>query len=132
MHTNGRTIASGLCAAEGPVLGPGGWILNVCSFTRPKESWATIGGDIVATHPDEPLQTFRVLNTCTPTITGIPAALAFGLDGCLYATDEGHRAILRIDADGEATHFIDSFAGSPINGPNFGLGSITIGAPKPS
>lgn len=113
-----RVVAAGLSAVEGPVIGPDGWILNVCSMSRPAESWPTTGGDIVATHLSEPLRTVRVLNTSSGTVTGIPAALAFGPDGCLYVTDEGHRAILRVDPSRTATVFLDSYSGGRLNGPN--------------
>jgi len=70
------TLARGLCSVEGPTVGPDGWVLNVCSISRPNENWPTRGGDITATHRDSPLQTSVVLNTSTPEISGIPAALA--------------------------------------------------------
>ena len=113
-----RIVATGLSAAEGPVIGPEDWILNVCSMSRAATGWPTVGGDIVATRRSEPLRTARVLNTSSSTVTGIPAALAFGPDGCLYVTDEGHRAILRVDASRAAVPFIDSYSGGRLNGPN--------------
>jgi sugar lactone lactonase YvrE len=112
-----KPFAERLCAPEGPVVGPNGWILNVCSFTR-DESWPTRGGDITATHISRPLQTHTVFNTSTAQVTGIPAALAFGPDGALYVTDEGRRAMVRVDADGIQTDFISRYEGRPINGPN--------------
>ena len=112
------TLARGLCSVEGPTVGPDGWVLNVCSISRPNENWPTRGGDITATHRDSPLQTSVVLNTSTPEISGIPAALAFGPDHCLYATDEGRRAVLRVTPDGQAANFITHWRGQPINGPN--------------
>ena len=105
-------VADGVSAPEGPTLGPDGWILNVCSFSRP-ENPRVVGGDIVATHPDRPGDTRRLFNTSFGGVEGIPAALAFGPDGCLYVTDEGHRAILRANDDGELTVHIRS-----PNGPN--------------
>lgn len=105
-------IAQGVSAPEGPTLGPGGWILNVCSFSRdtnPKIS----GGDIVATHPDRPGDTRRLFNTSARGVVGIPAALAFAPDGCLYITDEGHRAILRATDQGALSVHVRS-----PNGPN--------------
>ena len=112
-----QRFASRLCAPEGPTVGPGGWILNVCSFTR-DETWPTRGGDICATHPDAPGGTHRLFNTGTGGVAGIPAALAFGPDGALYVTDEGHRAVLRVGADGARSRWVDSFDGKPLNGPN--------------
>ena len=112
-----RTVASQLCAPEGPVAGPDGWILNVCSFTR-DEAWLTRGGDICATHWRRPGRTRRLFNTGTGGTEGIPAALAFGPDGALYVTDEGHRAILRVGPDGTRSRWVDSFEGEPLNGPN--------------
>lgn len=105
-------IAGGVSAPEGPTLGPGGWILNVCSFSRP-DNPRVVGGDIVATHPDRPGDTRWLLNTSFDGVDGIPAALAFGPDGCLYVTDEGHRAILRATDDGELKVHVRS-----PNGPN--------------
>jgi gluconolactonase len=110
-------FAEKLCAPEGPVVGPDGWILNVCSFTR-DEAWPTRGGDITATHLSRPCRTHKVFSTSTPQVVGIPAALAFGPDGCLYVTDEGRRAIVRVSPDGRQTDFISCFDGKPINGPN--------------
>ncbi len=112
-----KRFAEKLCAPEGPVIGPNGWMLNVCSFTR-DEAWPTRGGDITATHVSRPCQTHTVFNTSTPAAVGIPAALAFGPDGCLYVTDEGRGAIVRVTPEGEQTDFISSFQGEPINGPN--------------
>ena len=117
MDSEHRAVASQLGAPEGPVAGPGGWILNVCSFTR-DESWPTRGGDICATHIAAPGRTERLLNTSAGDIEGIPAALAFGPDGALYITDEGHRAILRVGPDGGRSRWADSFEGEPLNGPN--------------
>ncbi len=112
-----RRFAEKLCAPEGPVVGPNGWILNVCSFTR-DEAWPTRGGDITATHVSRPCRTHTVFNTSTSEVAGIPAALAFGPDGCLYVTDEGRRAIVRVDPHGRQTDFISRYEGKPINGPN--------------
>jgi gluconolactonase len=105
-------------APEGPVVGPSGWILNVCSFTLPERGWSRRGGDISATHLDRPRETHAVFNTSSSSVEGIPAALAFGPDGALYVTDEGHRAILRAAPDGSVTSFISEWQGRPINGPN--------------
>ena len=111
------TFASRLCAPEGPTLAPGGWVLNVCSFTR-DEAWPTRGGDICATNIAEPRRTKRLFNTGSDGVAGIPAALAFGPDGALYVTDEGHRAVLRVAPDGSRSRWIRSFEGEPLNGPN--------------
>ena len=112
-----KPFASRLCAPEGPTVGPGGWILNVCSFTR-DEAWPTRGGDICATHVDRPGVTHRLFNTTADGVTGIPAALAFGPDGALYVTDEGHRAVLRVGFDGVSARWVDRYRGEPLNGPN--------------
>lgn len=93
-------------------MGPGGWILNVNSFSRAGNP-RVCGGDIVATHPDRPGDTRRLFNTSSGGVEGIPAALAFGPDGCLYITDEGHRAILRATDQGELSVHVRS-----PNGPN--------------
>ncbi|WP_420434710.1 SMP-30/gluconolactonase/LRE family protein [Candidatus Poriferisocius sp.] len=105
-------IANGVSAPEGPTLGPGGWVLSVCSFTRDSNP-DVVGGDIVATHPDRPGDTRRLFNTSADGVAGIPAALAFGPDGAIYITDEGHRAILRATDQG----VLSVYARSP-NGPN--------------
>jgi gluconolactonase len=111
-------LARGQCGVEGPCAGPGGWILNVCSLDRPEQpDWPTRGGDVVATHPDRPLGSTVLFTTC-----GIPVALAFGPDGALYVTDEGRRAIVRVDADGSLadviTHEGADAPGRRLNGPN--------------
>jgi gluconolactonase len=111
-------IASGLAAVEGPTAAPDGWILNVCSMTRPTENWPTRGGDITATAITEARTTYRVFNTSTAEVTGIPAALAFGPDGALYVTDEGRRAIVRADPAGEQRDFVTTVEGNRLNGPN--------------
>ena len=98
-------------------MGPDDWILNVCSFTR-DESWPTRGGDITATNLKEPGRTRRLFNTSGDGVVGVPAALAFGPDGALYVTDEGHRAILRVGPDGTRSRWVHSFEGDPLNGPN--------------
>lgn len=110
-------IAHQLSAPEGPTVGPGDWILNVCSFTR-DESWPTRGGDIVATRLTDPFATLTVFNTGTESVAGIPAALAFGPDGALYVTDEGRRAIVRVTSDLGTEDFIYRYNDAPINGPN--------------
>ena len=115
-----RTFASQLGAPEGPTVGPDGWILNVCSFTR-DEAWPTRGGDITATNPAAPGRTRRLFNTGAGGVVGIPAALAFGPDGALYVTDEGHRAVLRVAPDGSRSRWVDSFEGEPLNGPQRSL-----------
>jgi gluconolactonase len=114
------TLAAGQSNVEGPCLGPGGWVLNVCSLDRPEHpEWPTRGGDIVATHPDRPLVSTVLANT-----GGIPVALAFGPDGALFVTDEGRRAIVRFDPAGELadvlTHWPrpDHPAAVRLNGPN--------------
>jgi gluconolactonase len=103
---------------EGPVVGPNGWILNVCSFAAPDPGWSVQGGDISATHVSRPLVTHTVFNTSTPEVAGIPAALAFGPDGCLYVTDEGRRSVARVTPDGLVEDFITTFDGKRINGAN--------------
>ncbi len=112
-----RTLATQLCAPEGPTVGPAGWVLNVCSFTR-DPTWPTVGGDITATHPDRPRMTHRLFSTSTDQVNGIPAALAFGPDGALYITDEGRRAIVRVGPNGQAADMISECDGMPLNGPN--------------
>jgi gluconolactonase len=59
-----------------------------------------------------------VFNTSTEEVIGLPAALAFGPDGCLYVTDEGRRAIVRVTPEGELTDFISHYRGQRLNGPN--------------
>jgi gluconolactonase len=111
-------IADGLCNVEGPTIGPCGWILNVCSVSRPTESWPTRGGDITATRVNRPLETHALFSTSTESVDGIPAALAFGPDGALYVCDEGRRSILRVGFDGTIRDFIADHDGRPLNGPN--------------
>lgn len=113
-----RVIARGLCNVEGPVVGPKGWILNVCSLSRASEDWPTRGGDVTATHRDRPLETQVLFNTSRADRDGIPAALAFGPDGCLYVTDEGRRAIVRVEPNGTQIEFITRWRGEQLNGPN--------------
>ncbi|HEV7216682.1 MAG TPA: SMP-30/gluconolactonase/LRE family protein, partial [Chloroflexota bacterium] len=54
------------------------------------------------------------------TTGGIPAGLAFHRDGTLYCADEGERihGVIRLDAQGVITPFVDHFAGRPLNGAN--------------
>lgn len=111
-------FADKLSAPEGPVVGPNGWILNVCSFDPKDPSWGRKAGDITATHISNPLHTHTVFNTSTDKVTGIPAALAFGPDGSLYVTDEGRLAIVRVSPEGEQTDLIYEYEGKRINGPN--------------
>jgi sugar lactone lactonase YvrE len=117
-RSEAEVLAEGLCAVEGPVVGPNGWVLNVCSLSRPSESWPTRGGDVTATHRDRPLETRVVFNTSTDAVEGIPAALAFGPDGALYVTDEGRRAVVRVDPGGTQVDFIAEAAEGRLNGPN--------------
>ena len=112
MSNHIEVIAERVSAPEGPTVGPGGWILNVCSFGR-ADIPEVAGGDIVATHPAHPGQTRRLFNTSAEGIVGIPAALAFGPDRALYITDEGHRAVLRATNDGAVAVHVRS-----PNGPN--------------
>ena len=111
-------FAEKLSAPEGPVVGPNGWILNVCSFDPKDPTWPRKAGDITATHQSRPLETHTIFNTSTDTVTGIPAALAFGPDGCLYVTDEGRLSIVRVTPEGEKIDFITHYRGKRINGPN--------------
>jgi gluconolactonase len=111
-------FADKLSAPEGPALGPDGWILNVCSFTLKDRDWPRKGGDITATHQSKPLVTHTVFNTSTAEVVGIPAALAFGPDGCLYVTDEGRRSIVRVTPEGVQSDFISEYQGKRLNGPN--------------
>jgi sugar lactone lactonase YvrE len=116
--TEPTIFAEKLSAPEGPVVGPAGWMLNVCSFDPKDPGWPRKAGDITATHQSEPLVTRTVFNTSTEEVTGIPAALAFGPDGCLYVTDEGRRSIVRVTGKGEIADFITYYQGEKINGPN--------------
>jgi len=111
-------IAEGLCNVEGPTLGPGGWLLNVCSVSRKTELWQTQGGDITATRIDAPRETHVLLSTSTDTVDGIPAGLAFGPDQAMYVCDEGRRSIVRVGPDGSVVDFVAEYDGRPINGPN--------------
>lgn len=111
-------FAEKLPSPEGPVVAPNGWILNVCSFDPKDPGWPRKAGDITATNVANPLVTHTVFNTSTDKTTGIPAALAFGPDGCLYVTDEGRLAIVRVTPEGEITDFITHYEGERINGPN--------------
>ena len=111
-------FAEKLSAPEGPVIAPNGWMLNVCSLTLEGLDWPTQGGDITATHISKPLHTHTVFNTSTSEVTGIPAALAFGPDGCLYVTDEGRRSIVRVTPEGEQSDFISHYHDKRLNGPN--------------
>jgi gluconolactonase len=111
-------FAEKLSAPEGPVIGPNGWMLNVNSFTLKDRDWPRRAGDITATHQNRPLETHTVFNSSSPEAIGIPAALAFGPDGCLYVTDEGRRSIVRVNPEGEKTDFITHFRGERLNGPN--------------
>lgn len=111
-------IASGLANVECPLVGPDGWLLNVCSVTRPDSGWPTRGGDITATHLDEPGRTHVILNTSTDDVTGIPAAIAFGPDHALYVCDEGRRAIVRVSPEGSVEDLITEHEGKRLNGPN--------------
>ena len=112
------TFAEKLSAPEGPVVAPNGWILNVNSFTLKDPDRPRLGGDITATHQSRPMITHTVFNTSTDEVAGIPAALAFGPDGCLYVTDEGRRSIVRVTPEGRKSDFIYQYQGKPINGPN--------------
>ena len=111
-------FAEKLPAPEGPVVAPNGWIMNVCSFVPQDTSWPRNAADITATHISRPLETITVFNTSRGGVTGIPAALAFGPDGCLYVTDEGHRSIVRVTPDGEQADFISHYQSQRLNGPN--------------
>lgn len=117
MELEATEFALELCAPEGPTVGPEGWILNVCSITGDL-GWPTRGGDITATRIGRPRDTKILFTTTTDDVVGIPAALAFGPDGALYVTDEGHRAIVRVDAGGDQTYLVDRYEGAAINGPN--------------
>ena len=60
-----EVIAEGLCNVECPTLGPQGWLINVCSISRPTEAWKTRGGDITATRIEGPRETHVLMNTST-------------------------------------------------------------------
>jgi len=111
-------IAQGLCNVECPTLGPHDWLINVCSVSRPTESWGTLGGDITATRIGVAGETHVLMNTSTESVDGIPAALAFGPDQAMYICDEGRRSIVRVGPDGSVDDFIVEYDGKPINGPN--------------
>ena len=101
-----------------PVLGPNDWVLNVCSMNSVEGDPPTRGGDITATHWANPGKSKILFNTSNSEVTGIPAALAFGPDECLYVTDEGRRAIVRVSPDGAQVDEIDTYRGRRLNGPN--------------
>lgn len=111
-------FAEGQPAPEGPVVGPAGWVLNVCSEDKPGQGWRARGGDISATNLRAPGSTRTVFSTSTADLVGIPAALAFGPDGALYVTDEGRRSIVRVGTDGAISDHIVGWAEGPLNGPN--------------
>jgi gluconolactonase len=113
------TLARGLCNVEGPTVGPGGWVLNVTSLSRPTEpTWPTRGGDVTATHLDRPGETEVVFSTSSVDVEGIPCALAFGPDDALYVADEGQRAIVRVSPEGEQKNVITHWQDQRINGAN--------------
>jgi len=116
--SNPSVLAAGLSNVECPTLGPDGWILNVCSLSRPEQAWPTLAGDITCTHPDRPLDTSVLFSTSTENLEGIPAALAFGPDQEIYVADEGRRAIVRVTSSGTMEDVITDYQGTRINGPN--------------
>jgi sugar lactone lactonase YvrE len=118
MDREGELFAEHQPAPEGPVVGPAGWILNVCSESRPDHDWSARGGDISATNVARPRETRKVFSTSTPEVPGIPAALAYGPDQALYVTDEGRRAIVRVGTDGSISDHISTWDGGRLNGPN--------------
>jgi len=113
-----EVVAEGLCNVEGPTIGPDGWLINVCSVSRPTETWPTRGGDITATRIEGPPETHVLFSTSTDKIEGIPAALAFGPDEAVYICDEGRRSVVRVGPDGVLCDFVDTYEGDRINGPN--------------
>lgn len=113
-----KVFAEKLSAPEGPVVGPNGWILNVSSFTLKDKDWPRRAGDITATHQNRPFETHTVFNSSSAEATGIPAALAFGPDQCLYVTDEGRRSIVRVTPEGQKSDFITHYKDQRLNGPN--------------
>jgi gluconolactonase len=117
MGAGWTTVASQLAAPEGPTIVTDDLVLSVCSLDR-DPGWPTRGGDIVVTSLAAPGRSRKVFSTSVDGVKGIPAGLAFGPDGALYVADEGHRAMLRVDADLNVSTFISDHQGQPINGPN--------------
>jgi sugar lactone lactonase YvrE len=96
-------IASGFDSPEGPAFDRQGNLYFV--------NWLTSA--IVRLGPDgTPVE---VANTA-----GIPAGLAFHPDGTLYIADEGaqHHGVLRLDAGGALTPWLQAYEGQPLNGAN--------------
>ena len=96
-------IASGFDSPEGPAFDRRGDLYFV--------NWLTSA--IVRLGPDG--VPAEVANTA-----GIPAGLAFHPDGTLYIADEGaqHHGVLRLDAGGTLTPWLQAYEGQPLNGAN--------------
>jgi gluconolactonase len=96
-------IATGFDSPEGPAFAASGELYFVNWLSS---SINRLGADGVVR---------ELVNT-----GGIPAGLAFHQDGTLYCADEGERihGVMRIDAAGQASTFVDSYAGRPLNGAN--------------
>ncbi len=98
-----ETFVTGLTSPEGPAFDADGNLFFV--------DWLT--SSIRKATPDGEVSEF--FNT-----GGIPAGLAFHLDGSLYVADEGDdiHGLMRITPDGQATILVNEYEGKPLNGAN--------------
>ena len=96
-------IATGFNSPEGPAIAANGDLHFV--------NWLTSA--ILRVGPDG--RPHELANT-----GGIPAGLAFHRDGTLYCADEGERihGVIKVDAQGRITRFVDAYQGRPLNGAN--------------
>lgn len=111
-----KVVASGIDGPEGPAIAPDGTLFIV----------STGAGAILAVGKDGSVREHAKTG-------GRPNGLAFDSDGVMYVADAGRKAILRVTDSGAAEPFIDSFEGSPLDGPNdlvfLGDGSLLFSDP---